>query len=207
MRRILVTGANKGIGRAIARAILAEHADTFVLLGSRDEGRGREAAAALTGENASWGARLAVVPIDVADERSVASARARVQDLLGAEQLYGLVNNAGLGGESSLAEILAVNALGVRRVTEAFLPMLERGVGRVVNVTSASGPTFVAGCSPEMQRFFRRDDDLAAPRGVHRRAPAMGSDKAAFAARGLGDGNAYGLQGVRQRVYAHQARA
>lgn len=202
MRRILVTGANKGIGRAIARAILAEHADTFVLLGSRDEGRGREAATALTGENASWGARLAVVPIDVADERSVASARARVQDLLGAEQLYGLVNNAGLGGESSLAEILAVNALGVRRVTEAFLPMLERGVGRVVNVTSASGPTFVAGCSPEMQRFFL-DGTMTWPRlaAFIDECLAMGSDKAAFAARGLGDGNAYGLSKACANAY------
>ncbi len=41
MRRILVTGANKGIGLAIARAILEEHDDTFVYLGSRDADRGR----------------------------------------------------------------------------------------------------------------------------------------------------------------------
>ena len=40
MRRILVTGANKGIGLALVEAILAQHADTFVYLGARDAGRG-----------------------------------------------------------------------------------------------------------------------------------------------------------------------
>ena len=57
MRRIVVTGANKGIGLAIVEAILTEHADTFVYLGSRDEGRGRAAVAALTRSlSGAWGA-------------------------------------------------------------------------------------------------------------------------------------------------------
>lgn len=43
MRRILVTGPNKGIGLAIVEAILSEHDDTFVFLGSRDPGRGEVA--------------------------------------------------------------------------------------------------------------------------------------------------------------------
>ena len=43
MRRVLVTGANKGIGLAIARGVLAEHDDTFLLLGSRDAERGEAA--------------------------------------------------------------------------------------------------------------------------------------------------------------------
>ena len=43
MRRVVVTGANKGIGWAIVTAILEEHDDTFVFLGARDPGRGRAA--------------------------------------------------------------------------------------------------------------------------------------------------------------------
>jgi NAD(P)-dependent dehydrogenase (short-subunit alcohol dehydrogenase family) len=54
MRRVLVTGANKGIGLAIARGILAEHDDTFVLLGSRERARGQAAIDALTAERPSF---------------------------------------------------------------------------------------------------------------------------------------------------------
>lgn len=202
MRRILVTGANKGIGRAIARAILADHDDTFVFLGSRDSARGSEAEAALVAERPAWSSRLTVVPIDVADDRSVATARARIADALGSEKLYGLVNNAGIGGPSRLADIVAVNTLGVRRVTEAFLPMIEPNGGRIVNVTSASGPTFVAGCSADMQRAFV-DPSVTWERigsWIDARL-AAGDDAAATAARGFGDGNAYGFSKACANAY------
>src|SRR6185503_9925871 len=108
MRRILVTGANKGIGLAIARAILEQHADTFVYLGSRDEGRGAAAAASLTKTDPAWQARVEAVPLDVSADRSVAAVAERVARGAGGEALYALVNNAGIGTGSgaSLAEIL-----------------------------------------------------------------------------------------------------
>lgn len=150
MRRILVTGANKGIGRAIVKAILAEHADTFVYLGARDPGRGREAADALGPE------RIEVVALDVTSDASVQAAVGQVRAHLGGERLHGLVNNAGLGHGAgvTLAELVATNTLGLRRVTEAFLPLLEPAGGRVVNVTSAAGPSFVSGADAETRQLL-----------------------------------------------------
>lgn len=150
MKRILVTGANKGIGRAIARAILEAHADAFVYLGSRDVGRGREAAEALGNE------RIEVVPLDVTADASVRAAVDQVRAHLGNDRLYGLVNNAGVGHGSGagLADMLAANTLGLRRVTEAFLPLAEPAGGRIVNVTSAAGPSFLANQDEETKRLL-----------------------------------------------------
>jgi NAD(P)-dependent dehydrogenase (short-subunit alcohol dehydrogenase family) len=195
MRRILVTGANKGIGLAIVEAILAEHADTFVYLGSRDASRGRAAAAGLVREHPAFQERLEVVELDVADEGSVAVAGQRIGDSLRGGQLYGVVNNAGIGGRGDdLAAVLGTNTLGVRRVCETFLPIIEPREGRIVNVTSAAGPSFVATCSPERRRFFL-DDQMTWPRlrAFIDECLAMAGQRAAFAAAGLGDGSPYGL--------------
>lgn len=195
MRRILVTGANKGIGLAIVEAILGAHADSFVYLGSRDAGRGRAAAAALDRAHPGHGARLEVVALDVSDDASVRAASERVQQSLVGEVLYGVVNNAGIGGgPNDHAAVLETNTLGVRRVCEAFLPLLEPRGGRIVNVTSASGPSFVASCSPERQRFFT-DEQITWPRlaAFIEECLALSGDPAAFAAKGLGDGSPYGL--------------
>lgn len=152
MRRILVTGANKGIGLALVEAILSTHADTFVFLCSRDLERGRDAAAPLA---EVYPGRVEVVQLDVADERSVAEAKTQVADRLGDERLYAVVNNAGIGMKTpEAARIIDTNTLGVRRVCEAFLPLVDAKTGRIVNVTSAAGPIFVAGAPAEVQRFL-----------------------------------------------------
>lgn len=57
MKRILVTGANKGIGIEIVRKLLSDHGETFVLLGSRDPARGNAALENLILENPEWRAR------------------------------------------------------------------------------------------------------------------------------------------------------
>jgi NAD(P)-dependent dehydrogenase (short-subunit alcohol dehydrogenase family) len=195
MRHILVTGANKGIGLALVEAILAEHTDTFVYLGSRDPERGRAAVAGLVRDHAGWRDRLGVVAIDVAEDGSVADAARHVSDSLRGQTLYGLVNNAGIGGHTNeLSAVLATNVFGVQRVCEAFVPLIEPKAGRVVNVTSAAGPTFVAACSAEWQRFFL-DEQMTWPRlrSFMGECLSIAGDAAAFAARGLGDGGAYGL--------------
>ena len=204
MRRILVTGANKGIGRAIATAILEQHDDTFVFLGSRDEARGREAAAAIAQRHPASAKRVEVVALDVSDDRSVAAAADRVRRSAAGEKLYGVVNNAGIGAGpgATLADVLGVNVLGVHRVCEAFLPLLDPERGRVVNVTSAAGPSFVAKCSPEMQRFFL-DASLDWPRlrAFVDACVAIEGDAAAFAAKGLADGAPYGLSKALANTY------
>lgn len=203
VRHILVTGANKGIGLAIVERILAEHDDCFAFLGSRDAGRGRAAAEGLVKARPAWAGRLAVVAIDVADDASVAGAAKAVAERLAGEALYGLVNNAGVGaGGGDRAAILQTNVLGVHRACEAFLPLLDAKRGRIVNVTSASGPSFVAGCSAERRRFFLD----AALTWTHLRAfvdecIAAGDDAAALAALGLGDGAPYGLSKACANAY------
>lgn len=199
-----MTGANKGIGLAIAEAILREHADTFVYLGSRDPERGRAAAATLARADATWRARVEVVELDVSDDRSVAAAEARIAASRGEDGLYGVVNNAGIGSGAGadLATVFEVNTLGVRRVCETFLRSIDPREGRIVNVTSASGPSFVATCSAERRRFFLDDrmtwDTL---RAFIDECVAIDGDEAAFAARGLGDGSAYGLSKACANTY------
>lgn len=156
----MITGANKGIGLATATAILEAYKDVSILLGSRDVSRGEAAMASLCQRQGDWQARLSVLEIDVADDDSVLNARDTVLNRLGPQPLYGIVNNAGTGfGSTNMASVLAVNTLGVKRVCDAFIPLIV-DAGRVVNVASASGPNFVSQCSPSMQHFFR-DPDLA----------------------------------------------
>lgn len=197
MRKILVTGANKGIGLAIATAILDEHKDTFVLLGSRDAARGGAAFEQLTSKHAAWADRIKVVELDVASDTSVTAAAKQVGDAYGRAPapLYAVVNNAGVGFPAGdMAGVLNVNILGVRRVCEAFLPLLDAKAGRIVNISSAAGPNFVHTCSAERQRFFLdRKVEWLALQGLIDECIAGGSDKAAFAAKGLGSGEPYGI--------------
>ena len=197
MRRVLVTGANKGIGRAIATAILSEADDTFVYLGSRDVGRGEGALRALVASHPEWEKRLEVLPLDVSSDLSVSEAAAQLRyrhtDEL--SPLYGIVNNAGIGGNDvTLAEVLEVNTVGVWRVCEALLPLLAPNIGRVVNITSAAGPNFVSTCSLQRQKFFLDPNiEWSDLRALLDECLAIEGDREAFAARGLGDGNPYGL--------------
>ena len=204
MRGILVTGANKGIGLAIAKRIVAEHADSFVLLGSRSRERGQEALDEIVREHPEARERVILLPLDVSSDESVAQAAASVADRLGdTRALYGVVNNAGVGDKGrSLEEVLDVNVRGVRRACEAFIPLLDPDGGRIVNVTSASGPTFVSKCSPEMQRFFLDPGtDWAALDRLMKECVAIASDEQAFAARGLSEGEGYGLSKACANTY------
>lgn len=193
---ILITGANKGIGRATVANVLKARADTSVLLGSRDLARGEDARATLVGEEPSWAERIRVLQIDVGDDDSVAAAAAQVADRFGADPapLYGIVNNAGMGfGASDTATVLNVNTWGPRRVCNAFLPLL-RGGGRVVNVSSASGPNFVAACAPDRQRLLTSPGvTWSQVEALMDECLALERKGASFEAAGLGDGSAYGL--------------
>lgn len=130
----LVTGANKGIGREIARQLAA--AGHTVYIGSRDTGRGKDAVADIGGD-----ARLLV--LDVTDAGSIAAAARQVPSL------DILVNNAGIssGDPKPVTEedpeefrrVYETNVFGVVAVTNAFLPALRRSAHpRIVNVSSGT---------------------------------------------------------------------
>ncbi|SDU49003.1 SDR family NAD(P)-dependent oxidoreductase [Jiangella alkaliphila] len=138
----LVTGANKGIGKETARQLAA--AGHTVVLGARDAGRGRAAAAEeLTG----LAGDVHVVELDVTDDASVAAAAKTVDGRFG--RLDVLVNNAGIAlgwatpSETSVDDVrgtYAVNVFGLVAVTNALLPLLRRSAaGRIVNVSSDLG--------------------------------------------------------------------
>jgi len=201
MRHILVTGANKGIGLAIAEAILKEHADTFVFLGARDRERGRAAAAGLVSEQPAWKERIQVVALDVTNAGSVSEATGLVADGLRGDALYGLVNNAGIGGDRGLDAMFETNTLGVERVFRAFAPLLA-STARIVNVTSAAGPSFVATCSLDRQRFFLdAQTTWPALRAFMDECLQITGGPPAFAAKGLGDGSPYGLSKACANTY------
>ena len=130
MTTILITGANKGLGKETARQLVA--AGHTVYVGARDEARGREAADEL-------GARF--VQLDVTDDASVAAAFAQIEADGGLDVL---VNNAGIGmlalnGPDAL-RVFDTNAVGIIRVTEAALPLLKKSENPVVvNISSALG--------------------------------------------------------------------
>ncbi|KAL1514692.1 hypothetical protein AB1Y20_003779 [Prymnesium parvum] len=156
-RRVLVTGSNKGIGRAIVRRIVEDFPDVHVLLGSRSPSQGEAAVQKILEEVP--GANVRTLQIDVSDDKSVAAANATVRAMYDEPNpLYGIVNNAGVGFGRTIPDTLQVNTYGPKRVCESFIPLLDPKVGRVCNIASASGPNFVRGLSPEQQKLFTSPD-------------------------------------------------
>lgn len=205
MRRILVTGANKGIGRAIATRILEEHDDTFVLLGARSPERGRRTVSELEAQHPSWKDRLELIEIDVSSDASVKRAADTIAERHGRQPapLYAVVNNAGIGRQgNTLKEVLEVNTVGMRRVCQAVLPLLDPSSGRIVNITSASGPSFVARCSPERQKQFL--DAGAGWEGIEaiiEESLTIEAEGGDFEGHGLDGGDAYGLSKALSNTY------
>eukprot|EP00510_Aplanochytrium_minuta_P004092 CAMPEP_0184025262 /NCGR_PEP_ID=MMETSP0954-20121128/12684_1 /TAXON_ID=627963 /ORGANISM="Aplanochytrium sp, Strain PBS07" /LENGTH=296 /DNA_ID=CAMNT_0026308969 /DNA_START=79 /DNA_END=969 /DNA_ORIENTATION=- len=200
-KRVLVTGANKGVGLGIVRKLLAEVPDSYVLIGSRSVGNGDAALKSLISIDPSYKDRAEVVALDVTSDDSVKQAADFVRDKFSSEgkPLFGLVNNAGVAESFSVDGMevtLEVNTNGVRRVCSNFLPLLDPK-GRIVNISSAAGPMFVAKCSPSVQETFK-DPNVTWDfiEGVMDKCKkiALESDPAAsFEKAGYGDGQAYGL--------------
>ncbi|KAJ1279898.1 hypothetical protein BS78_04G190500 [Paspalum vaginatum] len=136
----VVTGANRGIGLALA-ARLAEQG-VRVVLTARDAARGEAAAAALR----AGGRDVRFRRLDVADPASVAAFAAWVRHDLGGLDI--LVNNAAVSFneiDSNSVEhaetVLRTNFYGAKMVTEALLPLLRRSpsTSRILNISSQLG--------------------------------------------------------------------
>jgi NAD(P)-dependent dehydrogenase (short-subunit alcohol dehydrogenase family) len=123
-KAVLVTGANRGIGQALVEEALTRgakrvYAGTRQPLAHPDE-------------------RVTPLTLDVTDAAQIQSAVAEI------ESLDILINNAGLAIYDDLSDPvplerqLAVNLFGTHRVTQAFLPLLTRSRGAIVNVGSVT---------------------------------------------------------------------
>ena len=134
----LITGASSGIGRATT--LWLDERGFRVFAGVRRESDGER----LKGE----GSRIEPVILDVTQSDSIAAAVERVREALGRDgRLTGIVNNAGMPllgpmeyvDAGALRQQFEVNVIGVAAVTTAFMPLLKRPGGRVVNMSSLSG--------------------------------------------------------------------
>lgn len=141
-RRIVVTGAGSGIGRAVALGVAAEGAAVACL------DRDREALDSVIATLADTGASFAAAVVDVSSATATERAIGEVADALGG--LDGVANVAGIGGftgDVTVAELdvwdrqLAVNLTSVFYVSRVAIPIIRRGGtgGSIVNVSSQYG--------------------------------------------------------------------
>ncbi|HEU4428819.1 MAG TPA: 3-oxoacyl-ACP reductase FabG [Myxococcota bacterium] len=142
MRRVLVTGGSRGIGRAVAlRLARADFAITLNFRSRRDE------AERAADEIAAAGGNAALLPFDVADRAAAAEALAK--DLAAHGPYYGIVCNAGVNADAPFPamkpdawdRVLRTNLDGFYNVVQPLvMPMVRahRG-GRIVVMSSASG--------------------------------------------------------------------
>ncbi len=140
MKRVaVVTGANRGMGLATAKA-LAEKG-YHVVLTARDAAKAAAAAADLAAD----GVEVEAATLDVSDDESVAAF------FEGRDRIDVLVNNGGVfldphgatasdGSPDTLLRSFDINTVGVFRVTRYALPMMNKaGYGRIVTVSSGMG--------------------------------------------------------------------
>lgn len=142
MKKIaFVTGANKGIGFAIARHLGLN--GWQVIIGARQEQRAQEAISRLEADGITVGGW---VSIELTDPESVSRAVAEIGNTHPGISL--LVNNAGIPGDMSvrswdttvddIRQTLEVNFVGTFALTKALVPLLRQNHGRIVNITVPS---------------------------------------------------------------------
>ncbi|CAF0994721.1 unnamed protein product [Rotaria sordida] len=141
---VLITGANKGIGFEVARQLAQKGFQ--VLLGSRDEQRGKKAVEQLLSENLS----VSLIQIDVTNQTSIDAAINEITNKYGYLDI--LINNSGIYIKEPRPSQLTldifqdnfnVNFFGAFFVTKSFLPLIRKSLsGRIVNVTSALGSIY-----------------------------------------------------------------
>ena len=147
MQRILVTGANRGLGLEFTRQLLARGDRVYATC--RHPGK----ALALTGLAAAHPGHLHVLPLELDKERSIAELARETAALTDALDV--LINNAGMlvSGErfgalaaKALEETFASNVAGPVLVTQALFPLLEKGKNaRVMNLSSRLGSIGASG--------------------------------------------------------------
>lgn len=144
MKKVLVTGANKGIGLETARQLLQK--GFFVFIGSRKVENGLVALEKLKAEGLT---NVEIIQLDVTDPDSVFKARQAIGKRTNV--LDALINNAGINGGSAPYTALEAepeefqsafdtNVLGATRVTKAFIDLLRNSSApRIVNVSTSVG--------------------------------------------------------------------
>lgn len=182
-RNALVTGASRGIGRAVALELAAQGCAVAINFRERED-KANEVVAHIR----AAGGKAVAVQGDVAIAAEAAEMTKRTQDALGGVDI--LVNNAGVFRRGDLEDfdysqmegMRAVNVDGLVRVTRAVVPgMKQRGWGRIVNLTSIAaigtsfaGTTFYAATKSAVIALTRRFALELGPNGITVNAIAPG---------------------------------
>jgi NAD(P)-dependent dehydrogenase (short-subunit alcohol dehydrogenase family) len=140
MRKVLVTGSTSGFGRLMVREFL-KHGDLVIATGRNLQKRPE----LFTQERNEFSTRLLELNLDVTDPAQIKNVVKRVESLVGSIDI--LINNAGYGlfgaledlDEQEIRHQMEVNFFGIVQVTQAFLPMLRLGKGKIFNLSSVFG--------------------------------------------------------------------
>jgi 3-oxoacyl-[acyl-carrier protein] reductase len=139
-KNAIITGAGRGIGRAIAIALAAEGVNVGLISRSNND------LLKLKDELNKFGVKTSIAVADVADIEAVNAAVKFIQNELGSIDI--LINNAGIAKFGKFLDLqpaeweeqIKVNLFGVYYVTRAVLPqMIERQTGDIVNISSSAG--------------------------------------------------------------------
>lgn len=136
-KTVLITGASSGIGLETARYLKAKGFQVFAGVRKKEEAMSQEQDIG----------RIIPICLDVTRAEDIKEAVTLIESHTGAAGLSGLVNNAGVpaGGPmefirvETVRRVMEVNLMGAISMTQAFLPMIRRGKGRIINVSSISG--------------------------------------------------------------------
>lgn len=202
----IVTGANRGLGRAIALAIAANGGDLILThRGKTDE------ADAVAAEIVAMGRKAVTLPLVVGDMAGVAgfasALRAALREGWDRDSFDHLVNNAGHGVHAAFAEttedqfdgLFAAHVKGVFFLTQALLPLIADG-GRIVNLSSGltrfSLPGYAAyamakGAVEVMTRYLAKE---LGPRGIAVNTVAPGAIETDFGGGAVRDNRQLNMQ-------------
>ncbi len=135
VKSVVVTGASSGIGRATVARLAHSGWSVFPVVRKQEDSESLQR---------EFGTNVSPLIFDVTDRASITAAAEKLRFDLGSRGLDALVNNAGIGmmrpvefaTDEDLRHIFEVNVFGQIAVTQAFLPMLRRNRGRIVNIGS-----------------------------------------------------------------------
>lgn len=134
-KTVVITGASSGIGWACVAGLMEAGWRVFATVRKQQDGDKLQS---------EFGAGVTPVIMDITDRATIGAAAEQVSSALRARGVDGLVNVAGIGmvrpieyaTSSDLEEIFRINVFGQIAVTQAFLPLLRKARGRIVNITS-----------------------------------------------------------------------
>jgi NAD(P)-dependent dehydrogenase (short-subunit alcohol dehydrogenase family) len=155
IKRVLVTGGNAGIGKALCQQ-LASDFGCHVYMGVRSVERGEAALKEIVAASPACEGKIEVFLCDTSDAASILAAASSMKQTLGSAHLYAVVNNAavcnmGPGAAKGVTTdaLIKTNVYGPKLMVEAFVSMMGDKEGRIVNVGSGLGSSYVSKASEE----------------------------------------------------------